>query len=663
MADRYWVGGGSSANWNATSPTNWSATSGGSNDASVPTSADDVFLDGNSPNSTLSASITIRSLNCTGYTNTLTHNAGVQLTIAGKNAGINFSSAMTYTKGSDTTSNLYFSGQGLYSLETNGKILGNMRTDSTTASLVLRLVDDLTSSGEIDLGRGIIDKNNKKLTLANFSSSTTVFRGIHAGTTIASPSDTNNSSAISGGTASSGESNQQIAQSFTSGTTPILGVILRLFKSNDPTDDLIVSIKSSLTGSPLVSKSVSSADLVSARPNLFLFDTPLTVTPATTYYIVISRSGSRDTTNNWACYLDTSNPYAGGIRHTRSDDSWSNFSGSDLNFIVLEAGTPNDIEITGSGTFTWSVNSIRYYQYLGNTTIKLTDNSSTNKRFAGGNNSYPNIWVATQGSGILDLNGNNTIDVLKIDAGRTVEFGETQTQTIGTLEADGADLRSGESGTPFTFSKASGEITLTGGSLKDSTASGGATFNAVFVTNLGGNTGWNFLDLPDVVTNPPTNIDFQIATLNASIIDTSSLTVTRRGFVIALSPQSDPGNINPDSSSYSIVVDETGSFGVGTFSLFASGISSLTTYYVRAFAQTWVGFAYGNEVSFKTPSQYPGSIDITGQVTNSTLLQNAATNTAMTHAMSTTPTGMVNKITTTSGIINSTTNSTNLTNS
>ena len=42
--NRYWVGG--TGNWNDTS--HWSASSGGSGGASVPTSNDDVFIDGNS---------------------------------------------------------------------------------------------------------------------------------------------------------------------------------------------------------------------------------------------------------------------------------------------------------------------------------------------------------------------------------------------------------------------------------------------------------------------------------------------------------------------------------------------------------------------------------------------------------------------------------------
>jgi hypothetical protein len=42
MPDRYWVGG--NGTWNGTNTTNWSATSGGAGGASVPTSADNVFI-------------------------------------------------------------------------------------------------------------------------------------------------------------------------------------------------------------------------------------------------------------------------------------------------------------------------------------------------------------------------------------------------------------------------------------------------------------------------------------------------------------------------------------------------------------------------------------------------------------------------------------------
>jgi hypothetical protein len=113
MAARYWVGGGSSANWNATAPTNWGASSGGANNQSVPNQNDTVTFDGAGVNgntdATISAIITVNTLTITtGYTATMTHNAVLTIltswnyqsayTIAG-------SSAITINGACTTTSN------------------------------------------------------------------------------------------------------------------------------------------------------------------------------------------------------------------------------------------------------------------------------------------------------------------------------------------------------------------------------------------------------------------------------------------------------------------------------------------------------------------------------------------------------------------------------
>jgi hypothetical protein len=57
MATRYWVGG--TGNWNATSTTNWSDTSGGASGASAPTSVDDVIFDANSNTLLLPFTVTV----------------------------------------------------------------------------------------------------------------------------------------------------------------------------------------------------------------------------------------------------------------------------------------------------------------------------------------------------------------------------------------------------------------------------------------------------------------------------------------------------------------------------------------------------------------------------------------------------------------------------
>lgn len=104
-ASRYWVGGGSSANWNATGPTNWSATSGGSNNASVPGSTDDAIFDGagasGNTNSTISASISLLSLTYTsGYTSNVTLNGVVTIVTGGS---FTDNSAHTYSGASAMT--------------------------------------------------------------------------------------------------------------------------------------------------------------------------------------------------------------------------------------------------------------------------------------------------------------------------------------------------------------------------------------------------------------------------------------------------------------------------------------------------------------------------------------------------------------------------------
>jgi len=69
MANRYFVG---DVNDDWDDADNWSATSGGAGGAGVPTSSDDVYLDGYSPDCTISSGGThaCNSFDCTGYSNT-----------------------------------------------------------------------------------------------------------------------------------------------------------------------------------------------------------------------------------------------------------------------------------------------------------------------------------------------------------------------------------------------------------------------------------------------------------------------------------------------------------------------------------------------------------------------------------------------------------------
>jgi hypothetical protein len=116
-------------NWNAAAT--WSLSSGGGADGTVPTAADDVRLDASSGAVNINAASACRSLNCTGYTNTLTHTAAMLLSIGDATAGAGgiallLAAAMTYTLGAQTTSAISFVSTAAtqQTIATNGKTLG-----------------------------------------------------------------------------------------------------------------------------------------------------------------------------------------------------------------------------------------------------------------------------------------------------------------------------------------------------------------------------------------------------------------------------------------------------------------------------------------------------------------------------------------------------------
>lgn len=87
MANRFWVNGGDGL-WGSTN--NWSTTSGGGGGSSVPSNADDVFFDANSPACTVNtgASRTCRQLDMNGWPAGRTLTLNTTLTCTPQNTGI-----------------------------------------------------------------------------------------------------------------------------------------------------------------------------------------------------------------------------------------------------------------------------------------------------------------------------------------------------------------------------------------------------------------------------------------------------------------------------------------------------------------------------------------------------------------------------------------------
>jgi hypothetical protein len=99
--------------------------------------------------------------------------------------------------------------------------------------------------------------------------------------------------------------------------------------------------------------------------------------------------------------------------------------------------------------------------------------------------------------------------------------------------------------------------------------------------------------LATIVTTAPTGIGTASAIFNGNIGATGGSFSMVRGFKFAVTDGFDP-------ETSGIILSDTGSFGIGAFSLAASGLDPGTTYYVRAFATNGSGTSYGCQASFKT---------------------------------------------------------------
>lgn len=170
MADRYWVGG--TAAWDGTAGTKWALTSGGTGGEAVPTSADDVFFSAASTGTcTISTGNTgAKSINCTGFTGTLTGTAAI--TVSGS---ITLVAGMTYSYTGTTTIN------ATATITSASKTFGAITINASggTVTLASALVTQATST--VTLTNGTLDLNNFNLTAGSFTSSNSNTRAISFG--------------------------------------------------------------------------------------------------------------------------------------------------------------------------------------------------------------------------------------------------------------------------------------------------------------------------------------------------------------------------------------------------------------------------------------------------------------------------------------------------
>jgi hypothetical protein len=187
MATRYWVGG--SGNWDATSTTNWSASSGGGSGASAPTSADNVIFDTNSNIVTGIFTVTVTGTsagpaNCLDFS-TISLDGAMTLTM-GATAELDVYGSLTLPatnftwSGTSGASLVFKSTTTGKTITTNGVTLTGMGVTFNGVGGTWVLQDNFTipSNCTTTLTAGTLDFNGKTLSTGTFSSSNSNVRGL-----------------------------------------------------------------------------------------------------------------------------------------------------------------------------------------------------------------------------------------------------------------------------------------------------------------------------------------------------------------------------------------------------------------------------------------------------------------------------------------------------
>jgi len=95
--------------------------------------------------------------------------------------------------------------------------------------------------------------------------------------------------------------------------------------------------------------------------------------------------------------------------------------------------------------------------------------------------------------------------------------------------------------------------------------------------------------LPIVISSVIENISVNSATVGGNVTSDGGASVTERGVYYGTSS-------SPEATGTKLIIGS----GTGTFTADLTGLSSSTTYYVRAYAKNSIGISYGNESNFNT---------------------------------------------------------------
>lgn len=350
--------------------------------------------------------------------------------------------------------------------------------------------------------------------------------------------------------------------------------------------------------------------------------------------------------------------YALGGTYTLQDDLVS--TSSAIVFNGTFDANDNDISVTywysypgvvalymGSGTWTLSgpgfSGSTTVWDFLGTTlhcetsTLVINNTTASNRTLAGNGKTYNIVRLAGAGAGSNTISGSNTIatfESTKTNA-YSILFTTGTTQTIANWNVVGSSgnvvtINSTTTGT-HALVKTGAEVRSDYLNIQHSVASPSniwyagvnSTDNQAVATS---GSGWLFtVPLPTCTTQAVSGISDLSATGNGNGTDDGSGIISERGSVYDTVSRSDPGNLAPASTLYTFNTIDTGTFSEGAFTNSLTGLTELTTYYVRAYCKNQAGYDYGTEVSFVTLESPPAPV-VSTQAASSTTSTTATGN-------------------------------------
>ena len=178
-------------------------------------------------------------------------------------------------------------------------------------------------------------------------------------------------------------------------------------------------------------------------------------------------------------------------------------SGTNQRALTLSNTTFTMTASTGS---TWNMSTSTSFVFTPGTSLVYSSGTGgTARTWIATNVVFNNVRWASSTGGVTPST-NFTANNLQIDAPNTITQTISTTITVSSLTATGTAGNiitwwSSSLGTPATISDASGIVSCNYLSLRDSTATGGATFYAgANSTNVSGNSGWIFQNAPSTTT-------------------------------------------------------------------------------------------------------------------------------------------------------------------